>query len=68
MGQKMEFPKWHDRPNDSKEPINKQNVLDGKNFLKLANTYSTSAGVKSATCCSTIGSIDLTRTASFVFA
>ena len=27
MGQKMEFPKRHDRPNDSKEPINKQNVF-----------------------------------------
>ena len=31
----MEFPKWHDRPNDSDKPVNKQNVLDGKNFLKM---------------------------------
>ena len=25
----MEFPKWHDRPNDSDKPVNKQKVLDG---------------------------------------
>ena len=49
MGKKMEFPKWHDRPNDSKAPINKQNVLDGKNFLKLADHFITLANTKNKT-------------------
>ena len=31
----MEFPKWHDPPNDSTEPVQKQNTLDGKNVIKI---------------------------------
>ena len=45
----MEFPKWHDRPNDSEKPVNKQNVLDGKNFLKLADHFITLANTKNKT-------------------
>ena len=42
----MDFPKWHDRPNDSNEPIHKQNVLDGKNFLKNADHFISLANTK----------------------
>ena len=45
----MEFPKWHDRPNDSDKPVNKQNVLDGKNFLKMADHFITLANTKNKT-------------------
>ena len=49
MGKKMKFPKWHDRPNDSNKPVNKQDVLDGKNFLKLADHFITLANTKNKT-------------------
>ena len=49
----MDFPKWHDRPNDSNEPIHKQNVLDGKNFLKNADHFISLANTKNKTIKST---------------
>tara|TARA_Y100001960_G_C14446715_1_gene715303 strand:- start:66 stop:380 length:315 start_codon:yes stop_codon:yes gene_type:complete len=49
MGKKMKFPKWHERPDNSDEPINKQNVLDGKNFLKTADHFISLANTKNKT-------------------
>ncbi len=49
----MDFPKWHDRPNDSKEPVSKQHVLDGKNFLKIADHFISLANTKNKTIKST---------------
>ena len=49
----MELPKWHERPESSKEKIKDQNVLDGKNFLKLADHFISFANTKNKTIKST---------------
>ena len=49
----MELPKWHERPESSEKKIKDQNVLDGKNFLKLADHFITFANTKNKTIKST---------------
>ena len=49
----MELPKWHERPETSKEKIKDQNILDGKNFLKLADHFISFANSKNKTIKST---------------
>ena len=49
----MELPKWHERPEASKEKIKDQKVLDGKNFLKLADHFISFANTKNKTIKST---------------
>ena len=49
----MNFPKWYDRPSDSNEPVQKQKVLDGKNFLKNADHFISLANTKNKTIKST---------------
>ena len=49
----MELPKWHERPEHSKEKIKDQNILDGKNFLKLADHFISFANTKNKTIKST---------------
>ena len=49
----MELPKWHERPETSKEKIKDQNILDGKNFLKLADHFISFANTKNKTIKST---------------
>ena len=49
----MELPKWHERPETSKEKIKDQNILDGKNFLKLADHFISFANNKNKTIKST---------------
>ena len=49
----MELPKWHERPESSKEKIKDQKILDGKNFLKLADHFITLANTKNKTIKST---------------
>mgnify|MGYP001228741783 FL=1 len=49
----MELPKWHERPESSKEKIKDQNILDGKNFLKLADHFISFANTKNKTIKST---------------
>ena len=49
----MELPKWHERPESSTEKIKNQNVLDGKNFLKLADHFISFANTKNKTIKST---------------
>ena len=49
----MELPKWHERPESSDKKIKDQTVLDGKNFLKLADHFITFANTKNKTIKST---------------
>ena len=49
----MDLPKWHDRPDSSEKKITDQIVLDGKNFLKLADHFITFANTKNKTVKST---------------
>ena len=42
----MELRKWHERPESSTEKIKDQKVLDGKNFLKLADHFISFANTK----------------------
>jgi len=49
----MELPKWHERPDYSKEKIKDQNILDGKNFIKLADHFISFANTKNKTIKST---------------
>ena len=49
----MELPKWHERPESSKEKVKDQKVLDGKNFLKLADHFISFANTKNKTIKST---------------
>ena len=45
----MELPKWHERPESSDKKIKDQTILDGKNFLKLADHFITFANTKNKT-------------------
>ena len=45
----MKFPNWHDRPNDLNKSDIKTDILDGKNFLKLADHFITLANTKNKT-------------------
>ncbi|MDC3139939.1 DUF3144 domain-containing protein [Alphaproteobacteria bacterium] len=49
----MELPKWHERPESSDKKIKDQTILDGKNFLKLADHFITFANTKNKTIKST---------------
>ena len=49
----MELPKWHERPESSEKKIKDQSILDGKNFLKLADHFITFANTKNKTIKST---------------
>ena len=49
----MDLPKWHERPDSSEKKITDQVVLDGKNFLKLADHFITFANTKNKTVKST---------------
>ena len=49
----MELRKWHERPESSTEKIKDQKVLDGKNFLKLADHFISFANTKNKTIKST---------------
>ena len=49
----MDLPKWHERPESSDKKITDQVVLDGKNFLKLADHFITFANTKNKTVKST---------------
>ena len=49
----MDLPKWHERPDSSEKKITDQIVLDGKNFLKLADHFITFANTKNKTVKST---------------
>ena len=49
MGLKMEFPKWYDRPNDSKNNYKDQDKLDTKNFLKNVDHFITLENTKNKT-------------------
>ena len=49
----MDLPKWHERPESSEKKITDQVVLDGKNFLKLADHFITFANTKNKTVKST---------------
>ena len=49
----MDLPKWHERPDSSEKKITDQAVLDGKNFLKLADHFITFANTKNKTVKST---------------
>ena len=49
----MDLPKWHERPDSSEKKITDQGVLDGKNFLKLADHFITFANTKNKTVKST---------------
>ena len=45
----MELPKWHERPEISEKKIKDQSILDGKNFLKLADHFITFANTQNKT-------------------
>ena len=49
----MDLPKWHERLDSSEKKITDQVVLDGKNFLKLADHFITFANTKNKTVKST---------------
>ena len=49
----MELRKWHERPESSTEKIKDQKVLDGDNFLKLADHFISLANTKNKTIKST---------------
>ena len=49
----MELRKWHERPESSTEKIKDQKILDGKNFLKLADHFISFANTKNKTIKST---------------
>ena len=49
----MDLPKWHERPDSSEKKITDQVVLDGKNFLTVADHFITFATTKNKTVKST---------------
>ena len=49
----MKLPKWHERAESSDIKIKDQDILDGKNFLKLADHFITFANTKNKTIKST---------------
>ena len=49
----MDLPKWHERPDSSEKKITDKIVIDGKNFLKLADHFITFANTKNKTVKST---------------
>ena len=49
----MKFLKWHERPESSEKKIKDQEILDGKNFLKIADHFITFANTKNKTIRST---------------